>query len=51
VIDKQPIDLEFRKDHQLQELVPAKVLAAAPVKDAKLDEALAKECQTIAIVC
>jgi hypothetical protein len=35
----------LREDHQLQELVPAKVLASAPVKDAKLDEALAKECQ------
>jgi hypothetical protein len=35
----------LREDHQLQELVPAKALAAAPVKDAKLDEALAKECQ------
>jgi hypothetical protein len=35
----------LREDRQLQELVPAKALAAAPVKDAKLDEALAKECQ------
>jgi hypothetical protein len=35
----------LREDHQLQELVPAKAIAAAPVKDAKLDEALAKECQ------
>jgi hypothetical protein len=37
----------LREDHQLQELVPANALAAAPVKekDAKLDEALAKECQ------
>jgi hypothetical protein len=35
----------LREDHQLQELVPAKALAAAPVKDAKLDEALTKECQ------
>jgi hypothetical protein len=36
----------LRDDHQLQELVPAKALIAAPVKDAKLDEALAKECQS-----
>jgi hypothetical protein len=36
----------LREDHQLQELVPAKALVtAAPVKDAKLDVALAKECQ------
>jgi hypothetical protein len=29
----------------MQQMVPAKALAAAPVKDAKLDEALARECQ------
>jgi hypothetical protein len=34
----------LREDHHHQELVPAKALTAAPVKDAKLDEALAKEC-------
>jgi hypothetical protein len=32
----------LREDHQVQELLPAKVLAAAPVKVAKLDEAMAK---------
>jgi hypothetical protein len=35
----------LREDHQLQELLPAKALATAPLKDAKLDKALAKECQ------
>jgi siroheme synthase (precorrin-2 oxidase/ferrochelatase) len=35
----------LREDHQLQELVPAKALVSASVSDAKLDEALAKECQ------
>jgi hypothetical protein len=36
------------EDHQLQELVPAKALATASVKEAKLDKALAKdkECQS-----
>jgi hypothetical protein len=35
---------------QLQELVPAKALTAAPVKDAKPDEALAK-CQAMLSCC
>jgi hypothetical protein len=33
----------FLQDHQLQELIPAKALAAAPVKDAKLEEAPANQ--------